>query len=71
MERSSEKKRYIFDTSALISLGIIKLIDNVSKIAEIIITPSVIKELEEFAKFDDKYGKVSKEVLKQQNSTYL
>ena len=32
MEKSSEKKEYIFDTSASISLGVIKLIDDVLKI---------------------------------------
>ena len=63
MEESSEKKEYIFDTSALISLGAVKVIDNVLKLAKISITPSVIKELEEFAKHEDEYGKASKEVL--------
>ena len=64
MEESSEKKEYIFDTSALISLGAIKLIDDVLKLARIVITASIIKELEEFAKYEDEYGKASKEVLK-------
>ena len=64
MEESSEKKEYIFDTSALISLGVIKLMGNVLKLARIVITASIIKELEEFAKYEDEYGKASKEVLK-------
>ena len=64
MEESSEKKEYIFDTSALISLGAIKVMDDVLKLARIIITTSIIKELEEFAKYEDEYGKASKEVLK-------
>ena len=64
MEESSEKKEYIFDTSALISLGVIKLMDDVLKLARIVITTSIIKELEEFAKYEDEYGKASKEVLK-------
>ena len=64
MEESSEKNEYIFDTSALISLGAIKLIDNVLKLARIVITASIIKELEEFAKYEDEYGKASKDVLK-------
>jgi len=63
MEKSS-KEEFVFDTSALISLGSIKIIDDVLKIAEIIITPSVVKELQDFAKFNDAYGKASKEVLK-------
>ena len=64
MEESSEKSEYIFDTSALISLGAVKLIDNILKLVEIVITTSIIKEVEEFAKHEDKYGKASKEVLK-------
>jgi len=54
----------VFDTSALISLGAIKIIDEILKIADIIITDSIIKELEDFARHDDQYGKASKEVLK-------
>ena len=64
MEENSEKSEYIFDTSALISLGTVKVIDNVLKLTKIVITLSIIKELEEFAKHDDNYGKASKEVLK-------
>ena len=54
----------MFDTSALISLGAIKIIDEILKIADIIITDSIIKELEDFARHDDQYVKASKEVLK-------
>ena len=64
MEEKSEKRGYIFDTSALISLGAIKIIDDVLKVTNIVLTYSVINELEEFAKYDDDYGKASKEVLK-------
>lgn len=64
MEESSEKEECIFDTSALISLGAIKLMGDVLKLARIVITISIIKELEEFAKHEDEYGKASKEVLK-------
>ena len=64
MEENSERSEYIFDTSALISLGAVKVIDNVLKLTKIIITLSIIKELEEFAKHGDKYGKASEEVLK-------
>ena len=63
MEENLEKKEYVFDTSALISLGAIKVMDEVLKLAEIVVTLSIIKELEEFAKHDDEYGKASKEVL--------
>ena len=64
MERSSEKNDFIFDTSALISLGAIEIIDVVLRLARVVVTPSVINELEEFAKYDDEYGKSSREVLK-------
>lgn len=48
MEENSEKNEYIFDTSALISLGAIKVMDDVLKLARIVVTASIIKELEEF-----------------------
>lgn len=64
MEKSSKKGVFAFDTSALISLAIIGLIDKLSVFVEIVVTPSVIAELEKFARFDDKYGKASKDVLK-------
>lgn len=64
MEKSSKKDRFAFDTSALISLATISLIDKLSGFVEIVVTPSVIAELEEFARFGDKYGKASKIVLK-------
>lgn len=67
MEEGSEKKGYIFDTSALISLGAIKVMGDVLKLARIVVTASIIKELEEFAKYEDEYGKASKEVLKYEN----
>ena len=66
MEESLEKREYVFDTSALISIGAIKAMDEILKLAEIVITLSVINELEEFAKHDDEYGRASKEVLKYQ-----
>ena len=65
MEEGSEKKEYIFDTSALISLGAIKVMDDVLKLASIVLTDSTIKELEEFAKHEYEYGKASKEVSKE------
>ena len=57
------KRRFVFDTSALISLGSIKLIDKILDFSEIIVAPSVIDELENFAKHEDKYGLAAKEVL--------
>ena len=68
MEANSEKNEYTFDTSALISLGAVKVIDNVLKLTRIVITLSIIKELEEFAKHEDAYGKAGKEALKHRDS---
>src|SRR3989344_7489089 len=58
------QKSMIFDTSALISLESINILEQVLKLFSINTTNSVIKELEEFAKHDDKYGKIAKNVLK-------
>ena len=65
MAKSSEN--YILDTSALISLESINILEKVLKLFLITTTNSVIKELDEFAKYDDKYGKIAKNVLKLKN----
>ena len=62
MAKSS--KNYILDTSALISLESINILDEVSQSFSITTTNSVIKELEEFAKYDDRYGKIAKNILR-------
>jgi len=62
MAKSSEN--YILDTSALISLESINILEQVLKVFSIATTNSVIKELEEFTKYDDKYGKLAKNILK-------
>src|SRR3989344_56934 len=61
------KDSFIFDTSALVSLATIDLINNIVKLFNIITTKSVVEELEDFSKFDDVYGKISKKVLKYKN----
>ena len=65
MEKSSEN--YILDTSALISLESINILEQVSVLFSVTTTNSVIKELEEFTKYNDKYGKIAKNVLKLKN----
>ncbi|MBI2657251.1 hypothetical protein HYX08_00995 [Candidatus Woesearchaeota archaeon] len=62
MAKSSEN--YILDTSALISLESINILERVLSLFSIITTNSAIKELEEFAKHDDKYGRIAKNILK-------
>ena len=65
MAKSSES--YILDTSALISLESINILGQVLTMFSITTANSAIKELEEFAKYDDKYGKIAKNVLKLKN----
>ncbi len=57
------KDEFVFDTSALISLGVVGLIENVIKTSKIIIPVGVLNELEEFAKYKDKYGVLSQDIL--------
>ena len=49
------KDRFIFDTSALISIEIVGSLEELNKLVNIIITGSVIEELENFSRFDDAY----------------
>ena len=65
MAKNSES--YILDTSALISLESIDILEQVLKLFSITTTHSVIKELGDFAKHDDKYGKIAKNILKLKN----
>ncbi|MBI2559479.1 hypothetical protein HYW20_09215 [Candidatus Woesearchaeota archaeon] len=62
MAKSSEN--YILDTSALISLESINFLEQVLVSFSVTTTNSVIMELEEFARYDDKYGEIAKNVLK-------
>ena len=64
MAENLKKEEFVFDTSALISLATINVIDKILGFVNVIVTTSVLKELEEFAKFSDNYGKAGKEVLK-------
>ena len=61
---AKNSKNYILDTSALISLESINILDQVLQLYTITTTNSVIKELEEFVRYDDKYGRIAKNVLK-------
>lgn len=62
MAKNSES--YILDTSAFISLESISILEQILQIFSVITTNSVFKELEEFAKYDDRYGKIAKNILK-------
>ena len=64
---AKNSKSYILDTSAFISLESINILEQVLKLFLITTTDSVIKELGNFAKHNDKYGKIAKNVLKLKN----
>lgn len=59
----SSKEKLVLDTSALISLGTVKMICEATSIAKIVVSSSVIKEIEEFAKFGDDYGQAAQRPL--------
>ena len=60
---AKNSKNYILDTSAFISLESINLLDKILHLFFVSTTNSVIKELEEFTRYDDKYGQIAKKVL--------
>ncbi len=57
------REAFVLDTSALISLGTIGMIGKTLSIFDIVFSPSVLRELEDFAKFKDAFGRAAKEVL--------
>lgn len=63
LNMAENSKIYILDTSAFISLESIGILDKVFHLFSVSTTDSVIKELEEFAKYDDKYGQMAKRIL--------
>lgn len=62
MGRDSNES-FIIDTSAFISLESIKLFGYVVEYFNIITTLSVIKELYQFAKYDDESGRIARTIL--------
>ncbi len=55
---------FIFDTSALLSLESASLLDIIFTNFKLITTSSVLRELEEFASYNDALGNIAREVLK-------
>ncbi len=55
---------FILDTSALLSLESVSLLETVLNNFEVITTSSVFQELEDFASYDDVLGNIAKELLK-------
>lgn len=61
------KKKFILDTSAFVSLESIGLLKEVTETFNILTTNSVIEELKEFSKHNDKYGNIANNVLNFKN----
>ncbi|MEW6617846.1 MAG: hypothetical protein AB1422_00595 [bacterium] len=72
MQKNSKSKftkdRFIIDTSALISLGLIEMIEPVLSIAEIVVPKGVIGELEDFTRYEDRLGRIAKKILTYQEN---
>jgi len=64
LSESSKATDFVFDTSAFLSLESVNFLEEVLKQFSITTTPSVIRELDDFAEYDDSLGKVAKRVLK-------
>lgn len=66
MEKNLEEKskdKFLFDTSAFLSIESIHLLDIVINLFSVITTPSVFKELDEFAQHEDILGLIARRVL--------
>lgn len=70
MEEKSEEKskdKFLFDTSAFLSIESIHLLDTVIDLFSVITTPSVFRELDDFAQHEDVLGIIAERVLAQRN----
>jgi hypothetical protein len=56
-------KRFVLDTSALLSLESCDILDIIYDRFIVLATPSVVNELQDFAKHSDKLGDLAKKVL--------
>ena len=54
---------FVFDTSAFLSLESVNLLEQVLNTFSITTTPSVIKELEDFAQHEDTLGNIAQRIL--------
>lgn len=57
------KRKFVIDTSALISLGSVGLFSLVLEYFDLIATPLVIREVEQFLGYGDELGRVAKGLL--------
>lgn len=70
-EKSLKKDNFIFDTSAFLSLESVYLLDKILNLYNIITTESVIKELENFAQYEDELGLIARRVTQKKNQFLL
>ncbi len=71
MAKNSINEPYILDTSALLTLESASLLEQVLILFSIITTPRVIKELKEFANYEDTLGRIAKRILKEEKKFSL
>ena len=70
MEKKSEessKNEFVFDTSAFLSLEGVNLLLRILELSSVLTTQKVIKEVEEFAQYEDVLGNIAKCVLKKKS----
>ena len=67
----SSKDKFLFDTSAFLSLESANLLDTILETFSIITTFSVLQELKDFSQHEDKLGKIAKRVLNKKNKFLL
>ena len=67
----NSKDKFIFDTSAFLRIESIYLLDTVTDLFSIITTLSVLRELENFARHEDRLGIIAKRVLLKRNRFFL
>jgi len=65
------KDKFLFDTSALLSLQLGGLLNVLVRKITVVITYSVLEELHEFSKHDDRNGRAAKSIIKLKNKFEL
>ncbi len=63
----NSKDKFLFDTSAFLSIESIHLLDRVIDLFSVITTPSVFRELDDFSQHEDRLGLIAEKVLAKRN----
>lgn len=63
----NSKDKFLFDTSAFLSIESIHLLDTVTDIFSVITTPSIFRELDDFSQHEDVLGLIAERVLARRN----